>query len=233
MFILDIKNIFIFIIGLLNIILGLIVYFKNRKNPSNFWFFIMCLFGGGWGINKAFQLSIMDIYWQEHIIVKLTYIFGVLAAFAYLLLCYNFPYKIRVYSKKLLYLIYTIPTTLVVLDIFGLLKKQDNFIINNTLYREVRLLNFSIFALYFFLYVFLGAGILVKKYFVAEGIHKMQIKYLFFATLGTFLTTGFVSVLLILFNNFTYDWLGAIFLFIHFSFAGYLIFIYPFKIVQR
>jgi len=45
------------------------------------------------------------------------------------------------------------------------------------------------------------------------------------ATLGTFLTTGFVSVILLLFNIFTYDWLGAVFLFIHFGFVGYWIFI--------
>lgn len=221
----DLKNIFILIIGLLNIFLGLVVYLKNRRSPSNFWFFMMCFFGGGWGVTKAFQLSVMDIYWQDLLFVKLIYIFGILAAFAYLMLAYNFPYKTKIYNKKFISLIYAIPLILVMLLIIGVLKKEDDVIINNILYREVNFADFLIFAVYFFIYVFLGASILFKKYFSADGIHKVQIKYLLIATLGTFLTTGYVSVILLLFNNFTYDWLGAIFLFIHFSFVGYLIFI--------
>jgi len=49
-------------IALCNILLGFLIYRKNRENSSNIWFFLMCLFGGIWGINKAFQLSVMDIY---------------------------------------------------------------------------------------------------------------------------------------------------------------------------
>ncbi len=229
----DAKNILILIVGLINVLLGLYVYLRNRQNPCNFWFFIMCLFGGGWAIGKALQLSIMDIFWQEQVFVKQNYIFGTLAALAYLMLCHNFPYRVKVYSRKFLFLIYSIPVVLVVLDIFGLLKKHDSFIIDGVLHREVRFFEFSIFAAYFFVYVFCGAIILIKKYFKAEGIHRVQIKYLLWATLGTFLTTGYVSVILVLFNIFTYDWLGGIFLLIHFSFIGYFLFLKDLKIVRR
>ena len=227
MFIVDIKNILILIIGLLNVILGFVVYLKNRHNPSNFWFFMMCLFGGGWGVVKAFQLSVMNIFWQESVFVKLIYIFGIIAAFSYLMLAYNFPYKSKVYSKKLLSLFYVVPLVLVSGAITGLLQKETDSIINNILYRQVNVFDFSIFAIYFFLYIIFGGSILLKKYRSADGIHKIQIKYLLWATLGTFITTGFVSVVLMLFNIFTYDWLGAVFLLIHFSVVGYLIFIKP------
>ena len=227
MFIIDTKNILILIIGLLNIILGFVVYLKNRHNPSNFWFFMMCLFGGGWGVVKSFQLSVMSIFWQENVFIKLIYIFGVIAAFSYLMLAYNFPYRLSLYSKKLLSIIYSIPIVLVILVLAGILKKETDIIINNVLYRQVNLFDFSIFAAYFFAYVIFGALILLKKYHSADGIHKIQIKYLFWATLGTFITTGYVSIILLLFNIFTYDWLGAMFLLIHFGIAGYLIFIKP------
>lgn len=218
-------SIIIFIIGLLNIMLGFFVFQKNRQSSSNKWFFLMCLFGGGWGIIKAVQLSWMNIYWNEHLIVKLIYILGILAPFAYLLLAYNFPYKVKVYNKKIGLLVYLIPLVLVFLVIIGVLKKENDFIINNTLHREINFYDFLIFAIYFFTYVFTGFIVLLKKYFLATDIFKLQIKYLIIATIGTFLTTGFVSVVLLLFNNFTYDWLGPIFLLIHFSFIGYLIFI--------
>ena len=230
MFIVDTKNILILIIGLLNVILGFVVYLKNRHNPSNFWFFMMCLFGGGWGVVKAFQLSVMNISWQESVFVKLIYIFGIIAAFSYLMLAYNFPYKSKVYSKKLLSLFYSVPLILVLGAITGLLQKETDLIVNivnNVLYRQVNVFDFSIFAVYFFLYIIFGGSILLNKYRSADGIHKIQIKYLLWATLGTFITTGFVSVVLMLFNIFTYDWLGAVFLLIHFGVAGYLIFIKP------
>lgn len=226
----DTKNTFILIIGLLNVFLGFVVYLKHRKQSANFWFFILCLFGGGWGVIKALQLSIMDVFWQDHIFVKSAFIFGTLAAFAYLILCYYFPYKIKVYSKRLIFLIYFIPLVLIILGFFGLIKIHNNFIIDNILHREVRFPDFLVFAVYFFIYIFLGASLLYKKYLSADGIHKIQIKYLLIGTLGTFLTTGYVSVVLLLFNNFNYDWLGAIFLFINFSIVGYLVFIKPLNI---
>ena len=143
------------------------------------------------------------------------------------MLAYNFPYRLSLYSKKLLSIIYSIPIVLVILVLAGILKKETDIIINNVLYRQVNLFDFSIFAAYFFAYVIFGALILLKKYHSADGIHKIQIKYLFWATLGTFITTGYVSIILLLFNIFTYDWLGAMFLLIHFGIAGYLIFIKP------
>jgi len=224
-----IKFVVIFISGLVNIILGFFIFKKNSKNPINFWYFILCLTGGGWGIVKAVQLSWMNIFWVEHLIIKLTFIFGILAPLSYLLLAYNFPYKLKAYGKKIIFLVYFFPWLLVFLVMTGALKKENDFIFNNVLYREINLFDFSIFAIYYFVYVFLGFFILLKKYLSANNIYRPQIKYLMIATVGTFLTTGFVSVILLLFNNFAYDWLGAIFLLIHFGVAAYLIFYKPSK----
>ena len=176
----DLKNIFILIIGLLNVFLGFVVYLKNRKSPSNFWFFIMCLFGGGWGIIKAIQLTVLDVYWHEILISRILMIFGMMAPLAYFMLAYHFPYKIRLFSKNLLFFIFFIPLILMGLTALGILRYVNVSVINNTLHREIILFDFSVFAIYFFAYVILGAGILLKKYRSAEGIHKLQIKYLLF-----------------------------------------------------
>jgi hypothetical protein len=72
-----------------------------------------------------------------------------------------------------------------------------------------------------------GLNILFKKYIVADGVYKDQIRYLMIGTTLTFLTTGIVSVVLLLFYNFKYDWLGPIFLSIHLLIIGYFVFIKP------
>ena len=210
------QNIIILVISFLTILLGLLVLFKNYKNSSNVWFFLMCLFGGGWGVMKFFQFIIMDEYVLNFFINKVVYIFGILAPLAYLILTYSFPHKLKKYSKKLVSLVYLIPSILIVLVFFGILIMQDNFIINNVLHREVIFFDFLIFSLYFFVYVFAGFLILLKKYHSKEGASKGQVLYLMIGTILTFLTTGTVSIILILFNNFKYDWLGVIFLLIHF-----------------
>ena len=56
------QNIIILVISLLTILLGLLVLFKNYKNPSNIWYFLMCLSGGGWGMVKFFQFVVMNDY---------------------------------------------------------------------------------------------------------------------------------------------------------------------------
>ena len=218
------KSIIIFIVGLLNIILGILILKKNSKNSSNIWYFYLCLFGGSWAVVKAFQISVLNLFLQDFVITKLIYLFGVLAPFSYLMFAYNFPYKLKVYSKKLLYLIYLIPAIFIVLNLIGILKKHNTYIINNLVQREVIFNEFLIFAIYFFIYVIFGFILLLAKYKKDSGIYRNQIKYLIIATLGTFITTGYVSIILLLFNNFTYDWLGALFLLIHFGVAGYLIF---------
>jgi len=227
MVIVDTKNILILIIGLFNIALGFAVYLKNRHNSSNFWFFMMCLFGGGWGVMKAVQLSVLNLYFQELFIGRVMMFFGIMAPLGYFMLAYNFPYKLKIFSKKLLFFIFTGTSILELSTLLGVLIYVKVLIINNTLHRDIILFDFSIFAIYFFLYIIFGTSILLNKYHSADGIHKIQIKYLLWATLGTFITTGFVSVVLMLFNIFTYDWLGAVFLLIHFGITGYLIFIKP------
>ena len=223
----DLQNIIIFSISLLTIFLGILVLIKNHKNPSNIWYFLMCLSGGVWGVTKFFQFSVINEYYHNFFINKLAYVFGILAALSYLILSYFFPYKNKKYSKKIFISIYIIPIVLISLIVSGVLKMQDSFIIERLLYGEVIFLDFLIFPVYFFIYVFAGFLILLKKYFLVDTTNKIQIKYLLLATMGNFITVGTVSIILVLFNIFDYDWLGPIFLSINFLVAGYLIFIKP------
>ena len=222
-----IQNTLIFIISTLTILLGLAIYKKNYKNPSNFWYFCMCFFGGMWGIMKVIQFSVLDIYWHDLLISRFVMIFGALSPLAYFLLAYHFAYKDKNLSKGVMRVMVLVSTTISLMYLFGLLRHAYVDIVSGVLQRDIVLLDFSIFSIYFFIYVFVGLNILFKKYIAADGVYKNQIRYLMIGTTLTFLTTGIVSVVLLLFNNFKYDWLGPIFLSIHLLTIGYFVFIKP------
>lgn len=221
------QNTVILVSGLLTILIGLLVFLKNFKNPSNIWFFLMCFFGGSWGVMKAIQLSVMDLYWHDALISRLIMFFGTLAPLGYFMLAHHFPYKIKVLSQKTLFFVFLIAGILALLNLAGVLRHADVSIIDNTLHRDIVFWNFLIFAIYFFAYVFWGFILLAKKYAAADGVNKYQIRYLMIATVTTFLTTGIVSIIFLLFNNFKYDWLGAVFLLINFFVIAYFVFIKP------
>lgn len=220
----DLKPILIFIASFLTIIIGIFILRKNYKSPCNISYFFLCLFGGSWGIVKAFQYSVTDIDLHDIIITRLIYFFGILAPLAYLIFSYYFPYKIRTYSKLIIYIIFIIPAFLILLVFFNVLKMWDVAIINQIIQLNIRFYEFLIFALYFFIYIFVSIVILLEKFNKVEGVYKDQIKYIIFATFITFMILGLVNVVFLLFNNFKYDWLGPIFMLINFFIIGYYLF---------
>lgn len=218
-------NLVILLASLLTIFIGFLVLIKNYKSPANLWYFIMCLFGGLWGLMKVIQFSVMDVYWHDLVISRLVMFFGALTPISFVMMTYYFGYKLNKPSKKNMYSLVFIASIVPLLNILGILRHADISITDNSLHREIIFSDFLIFALYYFIYIFFGFYILLKKYLTSEGVTKIQIKYLIYGTVGNFLTTGVVSIILLLFNNFKYDFLGPILLLINFFFIGYLVFI--------
>lgn len=212
------------ITGFLTIFIGTKILIKNTRNPSNISFFLLCLFGGLWALAKAVQYSVFDQQLHDLFINKIIYFFGLATPLCYLILAYHFPYKLKKYSKGIIYLIFSIAFTILLLTLLGVLKFHETQILNDVLKREVIFSQYIILTIYYFLYILAGFFILLKKYFVVEGVYKYQIKYLIIATISVFILIGIVNVLLVLLNNFTYDWVGPIFLFIHFFIISYLIY---------
>jgi hypothetical protein len=220
-------NTIILLASVSTIFIGFFVLIKNYKNPSNSWYFTMCLFGGLWGLMKVVQFSVMDVYWHDLLISRLVMFFGALAPISFVMMTYYFGYKFNKPSKKKICSFIFIAGIVAILNLLGVLRHADISIVDDSLHREIIFRDFLIFALYYFIYIFFGFYILLKKYFISEGVTKVQIKYLIYGTVGNFLTTGVVSIILLLFNNFTYDFLGPIFLLVNFFFIGYLVFIKP------
>lgn len=220
----EIKFIATLIIALLNIFLGVFIYRKNRQNPGNINYAGMCVSGGLWALSMA-ALLLVSSQGQLDIVAKLTYIFGMLPPLFYVMFAYHYPYRLWVYPKFLIRLIYTIALALILFSSLGTINFEIS-VFNNGVYTQQSVWpGFLIFAIYFFAYIIWGLFILFKKFHRIEGIYRINIKYLIAATFSTFIITGTTSVILPLLWTFAFDWLGPIFTLVHFTIVGYLIFI--------
>lgn len=217
-----IKFIFILIIALANIILGLFIISKYRKILGNIFFGLMCVSGGLWALTNGLLYS--NFFENYYLVIKILFVFAILAPLFYLLFAYHFPIKTKLYSKTSNYIIYFIPSILIIFVILGVFKIQTVLIVDKQVYQPVVFHDFLIFSVYFFYYVSWGVILLLQKYFGNLGIYKIQIRLVILATLITFALTGFVSIILPLLGISNYDWLGGIFTSIFFFIVGYLLF---------
>lgn len=213
------------IIAILNIILGIIVYKKNNKSKSNRFYRNLCFTGGIWALFMAALLIIKDAFVLEHFIIKGIYFFAILPPLYYLLFSFYYPYNLETSQKKLQILIYAIPSVMAIFVLLGVLKMETFQLVHNQIYQTVVYPDYFILSLYFFGYIIWGFIRLLNKLNKDSGSYKNQISYLIIATFTTFVFTGSVSIILPLAGTFAYDWLGPIFLLIHFLTVGYLIFI--------
>src|SRR3989339_250422 len=75
--------------------------------------------------------------------------------------------------------------------------------------------------------LFLWGILNLQEAFIQNGVLQQIVhfnSFLIISTISTFIVVGIVSIILPLFNNWSYDWLGPILPLIHFLVAGYLLF---------
>src|SRR3989339_1668649 len=156
--------------------------------------------------------------------LKCTYLFGMMPPLFYVIFAYHYPYKFWNYTQFLINIVFITPIILGILFLWGILNLQEAFIQNGVLQQIVHFNSFLIFSIYFFGYILWGLIILIIKIRRDTGFYRGRISYLIIATISTFIVVGIVSIILPLFNNWSYDWLGPILPLIHFLVAGYLLF---------
>lgn len=219
----DIRFYLTIVIALLNIFLGLFILRKNYKAPGNIYYCGLCISGGIWAIFMAF-LYLVNSNQLLEICLKGTYAFAILPPLFYLMFAYHYPYKGWNYPEWLLKLIFTITVIMEVVFLSGLLNLQEAFIQNGVLQQIVHFKYFLVFSIYFFGYILWGLVILIIKIIRDSGFYISRISYLIGATISTFIIVGIISVILPLFDNWSYDAYGPFFTLLHFTIVGYLLF---------
>lgn len=208
---LDAINIIILLTALVNTIYGLVVYSRNRHDATNISFFILTLSVSFWDITMFAYRAAEDPF-IALICSRILYVAASTIPIAFLFFVLIFPdgsFKPSKWQKFLL------PVPFIISCIISI---TPSFLIENVLFvpnqENTIIFNFGLhiyYAIYIISYFFFGYLILFKKYSKAEGVLKTQI---LFILIGTFVSTtiGVFSnlILLLILQNFTFNWLGQV-----------------------
>lgn len=219
---LDVINILVATIAVANIFYGLIVYSRNRDSSTNVLFFVLTLAVSAWGITMFLYRSATTPE-QATIIARTVYIAAASIPIAFLYFVKTFPSLSipetlkRNWWLPLPYLaVLTISALPLLITDVQLRTGDEHFIVfNKTLH--------ILYALYIFTYFGYAYVLLALRYFKKTGLERVQLGFIF---LGTFVATSIgvvTNLLLPLFDNFSFNWLGQIGTFAMISFITYAI----------
>jgi len=214
-------NLLLILAALVNFILGLTVYFYDRRNKINITFFILVLCTVQWIVSIYFLWNSTD--------PDIAFIWGKLSFFGPTLLpvvliyfSYIFPNeKKKITLRRIILLL--IPSIIVYVFVFS------NLIINGVEIvkwgSNVKLASlFIVFPIYFLLYIFYGFYNLILQYKRNEGkwLERLQIKYLFFGFILSSILGLLLNVIMPIFGISTLVGLGpltTVFLIVFTSYA--------------
>ncbi|MBI4692106.1 MAG: hypothetical protein HY773_01545 [Candidatus Terrybacteria bacterium] len=218
----DTKNTLLLLIGFINLIFGLVIYIKNRKSQTNFWFFLVVLSVTFWIFSMFFYRSI-----EESVVFcsRILYLSASFIPIIFLYFSFIFPeekFHLKMWQKYLL-LIPFITIAIISLLPDALIKgvniipdKENEIIFNNQLH--------LLYAFYISGYFVLAYINLFRKYLkTVENIIKTQIKYVLLGTLIATIIGVSSNLILPLLSIFTLNWLGQISIIFMIVFIAYAI----------
>lgn len=195
--ILKFRGIILFIVAFLNIVLAFIVWYKNRKNKTNFWLGFSAVFSAVF----TFFCGATYFFWQANSIVSIywyrTTWLGVLMLPPFVIFTYYFTQKLNKLKLKsiLLYLLALAISFLALTT--SLFAKSVYFEYPNiTSSPGVLDLFGRLYILFCTVLVLFNLG---KYFFKSSGIRKLQIKYFVLGTaifaIGGIIATGIIPLL--------------------------------------
>lgn len=184
---------------LANIILGLLVFLRNRQSKTNIYFFLLSLVLALWSISNYFSLNTdsqeMTLFWVRAV-MAITAFFG---PFLYLFVT-NFPQEIKD-GKKGQWLVLA----------FGLLTSiaawSPYMFVGVSVYEgkvsPVPGSGIVLFALNLLILLALSLNVFVKKFKRSYGAAKQQLKFFILGILSSFVLGTITNFLLVIIYNFS------------------------------
>jgi len=205
----NIKSLILLIVAFLNLSLGLLVFFKNRKDKINFYYAFTALSTAGWAFGLA--LFYLTKNPTDIIVYRFVYIFAALIGTSFLAFSFIFPYpKIKIRGiYKFLFLVLT--GFIVITSIWpgALIQRIDARPLEKWIdYNEFLL---YIYTFYFTLCMIGAFGNFILKYKNADSEQKAQIKYVFVGTLSAAIWGTIFNLFLPLLKYYRLMWLGPYF----------------------
>jgi len=158
----------------LDLILGLIVYFKGRRNKTNRAFFWLTFFVMIWIASNFLE---NEIILQDYasLLLKIDFASAILLAYFFLSFCLNFPKSLDFSLKKKIGLV-LLPLIFSILSFFSLVIKNFSFY-DSTIQFERGML-YWFYALILIAYIGFGSLNLVFKLKRSYGIERIQTIYI-------------------------------------------------------
>ena len=218
----EIKNLILIVVAIINVILGVSIYVRNKKSPINISFVLLMIFTGLWSIGLAFSReyagSTAALSWSRSTYLTSLFIGVILLYFSFV-----FPYQERISRLKNIF----IWSPFIILSL--ILIFDTNFIIKemtvmpwgyDNVYSGGYLI-FSIVFIYYFVWAFIN---MIRKYFKSHGTLKIQLRSMIIG-LGLAGIFGIIFDLILPYmGNWKFNWLGPYFtIFVLFS-VSYLLF---------
>lgn len=200
-------SIILYIIASIIFIYGIFVLKKDFKNKVNLFYSLLFFVTSIWTIFISLSISINNAK-QSLLISKLLYLFGILTPIIFFFFTTN-------YTKRLTSKIVSFLLILPILPLTYLLftnKIISDVIIYPNNHSLIFTTNAWIYFFLFFAYFILSYIILIIHYFKISGIEKKRTQFLLWGTLIPSIFVSIFDIILTLFKNFEFVWVGPFFI---------------------
>ena len=212
------------VVGLIELFLGIWLLIKYQRSAINTGYSVFVFSVASWVLSNA------GLYLSEHLnngswlflFNQLTWLTGVILTCAFLIFSFVFPFSQKP-IKKWAWWLFLIPLALFTFLIFFTDNFQTNIIMAENSQRYVMGNLFYSFPVFFFFYWIWSIVNLAKKYQVADGIHKWQIKYLLIGIIVSLLIIIGVDIIPITFGWKVINGVGEFATLIWLFFTSYII----------
>ncbi|KKT26211.1 MAG: hypothetical protein UW11_C0019G0022 [Parcubacteria group bacterium GW2011_GWA2_43_9b] len=197
-------------VALLNLGLGLFIFYRNRIKIINVSYFLFCFSTAVWSFGMLmYYRSGVDfdgvLIWS-----KILYFAGSLVALFFLWFVINYIDK-KIEKIFPHFVLLMLPSAVIFYLLYAdLIIKDINFFPGNT--QLILGEYWWIYYLQFFAYFTWAFILLLKHYFASYGIEKTRTFYFFSGSLVPCAGASIVNMILPYFGNFKYAWLGPVFL---------------------
>jgi len=213
----EITSLILIINGIANLVLGFLIYIRNRDDIINILYAILAANLAIWSFSIFYFRVVEDVnlFWS-----RIAYLSAGTTALLFVYFTIYFPFKTKINSLWHIFFI-TYYLILVVL-IVGTRSVLEKYI--RTDHTHGLLFGKGYILYIFLIFIFFGFGFynLIKKYYRSTGITQTQIRYVLIGGFITTLTGTFTNLVIFGGGIFAYNWLGpssAIFLVIFFAYA--------------